>query len=362
VIDLDQFPDYEDIDREDMLSRILGMPSQLRQAWSLVQSLSLPSHLRDAEHIVVVGMGGSAIGADLMRTLAETEARVPVSVVRDYDLPAYVGERSLVLLSSFSGTTEEVLSAADHAVKRNAKIVAITGGGLLAERMGKSGVPIIRFRFDGLPREALGFSTLGMIGTLAQLGYISDKTTDVDATATALEQLAGELGPQVPAERNPAKRLAQHLSPRLGLIYGGGLMAEVARRWKGQINANAKSWAFCEQLPELNHNALLGYLFPSEIGPKVWVVILSSRLNHPRTTLRGQVTQEELNRRGIQSTTIEARGGSVLEHLFTAAYVGDWVSYYLALVHEVDPSDDSALQFFKTRLSQLDVRGNGHAR
>jgi glucose/mannose-6-phosphate isomerase len=362
VIDLDQQRHYEDVDREGMLARILALPTQLRRAWSLAQSLSLPSYLREKDNVVVAGMGGSAIGADLTRTLAEAEARVPVAVVRGYELPSYVNERSLVVLSSFSGATEEVLSAADQAIRRNAGIVAIAGGGPLAERVSKAGAPVVRFSFDGRPRAAVGFSTLGMLGILAHLGYISDKTTDVHAAANLLKQLVSELGPDVPAERNPAKRLAQNLSPRLTVTYGGGLMAEVARRWKGQINENAKSWAFYEQLPELNHNAVLGYLFPADLGPRVWVVILSSRLNHPRITLRESVTREELSRRGIQSTTIEARGDSILEHLFSAVYFGDFVSYYLALVHEVDPSDDATLGFFKTRLSQLGEGGNGLVR
>jgi glucose/mannose-6-phosphate isomerase len=359
VIDLDQQRHYEDIDREQMLASILAMPSQLRQAWSLVQSLSLPSRLREAQNVVLAGMGGSAIGADFTRTLAEREARVPMEVVRGYDLPTYVDERSLVVLSSFSDTTEEVLSAADQAVRRNAGVIAVTAGGPLAERMVKGGATVVRFHFDGRPREALGFSTLGVVGILAHLGYISDKTTDVDAAATLLEQLVEEFGPEAPADCNGAKRLAQHLTPRLAVIYGGGLMAEVARRWKNQLNENAKSWSFYEQLPELNYNAMLGYLFPSDLGQRVWVVILSSRLNHPRITMREHVTREELSRRGIQSSTVEGRGNSALEQILSAAYIGDFVSYYLALIHEVDPSDDATLGFFKARLSQLGGSGGG---
>jgi glucose/mannose-6-phosphate isomerase len=350
MMDLDQRPLYDDIDRDGMLNRILGLPGQIRQAWSIMQASSLPGDFGGARNIVVCGMGGSAIGGDLTRAVVEPEARCPVQVVRGYDLPRYVGRDSLVILSSFSGTTEEVLSAAHQALAVQARVIGITTGGDVAQLGQHVDFPVVTFDFDGTPREAIGYSTFLMLGLLTRLGYVADQTTQVEATAQIIEQLFREFGPDVRTDENEAKRLAQLMSSRVLVFYGGGHLSDVARRWKGQLNENAKSWAFFEQLPELNHNAVLGYKFPSDAAQRIMVVILSSNLNHPRIALRESLTKEELERRGVQVRRIEARGSSRLEHVMSTVAFGDLVSYYLALVHEVDPNEMDVLKFFKARL------------
>lgn len=356
MIDLDQPQQFGDVDRARMLDRLLALPTQLRKAWATAQGLAFPVEYRGASQIVVCGMGGSAIGGDLARSLVESETRAPIAVVRGYDLPAFVGPQTLVVLSSFSGSTEETLSAGEAALRAGARVVALTTGGVLAERARQASLPLMQFSNPGQPREAIGYSLLLMLGVLAHLGYISDRTTEVEAAADLLEGMSGDLGPAVPTDRNPAKRLAQRLYGKLGIVYGGGFMAEVARRWKGQLNENAKQWAFFEQLPELNHNAVLGYQFPSEAADRVLVVVLSSGLNHPRIGLREQVTIELLGRWGIRAERVEARGATALEQVLSATYIGDWVSYYLALINDVDPSDNATIDFLKAQLARADRR------
>jgi glucose/mannose-6-phosphate isomerase len=305
-------------------------------------------------------MGGSAIGGDLTRVLAEPEARVPITVIRDYNLPRYVGRDTLVLASSFSGSTEETLSACEQALRVGARVVAITTGGTLAERARSAGFPLIQFSFDGQPREAIGYSTLLMVGALVRLGYIGDCTTQVEAAAGLLQRLGGEIGPEVPTESNRAKRLAQRLFGRIPVVYGGGLMAAVARRWKSQINENAKQWAFFEHLPELNHNAVLGYQFPTDVANRVFVVLLSSSLSHPRIRARERATSELLGRWGVTFEMLAAEGSSPVEHLYSATYFGDFVSYYLALVNDVDPSNIDTIIFLKARLAQVADRAQSN--
>jgi len=350
MMDLDKLDHYEDIDRAGMLNRILNLPTQIREAWSIAQGYQLPNAYSGASHVVICGMGGSAIGGDLTRALVEPEMRVPVQVVRGYDLPRYVGRDSLVILSSFSGTTEEVLSVAHQALAAQARVIGVTTGGDVAKLGRQVDFPVVSFSFDGTPREAVGFSTFLMLGILARLGYVSDPTTQVEDAAGVIERMSVELGPDVPTDENSAKRLAQELSSKIVVIYGGGHLSDVARRWKGQMNENAKSWAFFEQLPELNHNALLGYKFPSEAEQRMMVVILSSSLNHPRITLREEITRELLGAWGVRARRVEARGKSRLEHVMSSAWYGDIVSYYLALVHEVDPNEMDLLTFFKARM------------
>jgi glucose/mannose-6-phosphate isomerase len=353
MIDLDQRAQYDDVDAAGMLQRILELPQQTRDAWALAQGTKLPPSHAGASNIVICGMGGSAIGGDLTRSLVEGEARVPIVVTRTYDLPRFVSRDSLVIVSSFSGETEETLSCCERALETNARVVAVTTGGALAGRAQQANFPLVTFRYSpGQPREAIGYSTLLMLGVLSNLGYVADRTTEVEAAADLLNEMAQELGPDAPADENPAKRLAQRLFGRVGVICGGGLMAEVARRWKGQFNENAKNWAFFEQLPELNHNAVLGYQFPANLSERIVVVMLSSSLNHPRVTLRESITEELLGRWGVRTQRIEARGSRPLEQVLSATYFGDFVSYYLALINDVDPSDIDVINYLKQRLAQ----------
>jgi len=167
-----------------------------------------------------------------------------------------------------------------------------------------------------------------------------------------LEKLLGELKETVPANSNRAKQLAAGLQGKVAVIYGAGALSEVARRWKTQINENSKSWAFYEVFPELNHNSVVGYQFPSELASKIYVVLLRCPSLHPRILTRYQVTSEILKQSGISHETINSQGGSQLSQMMSLVYMGDWVSYYLAILNETDPTPVKAIDYLKKRLSQ----------
>lgn len=339
------------LDPAGMIDRILGLPRQMRDAWAQANRTTLPSSHAGAKAVAICGMGGSAIGGDITRTLVEPEAEVPVVVLRGYDLPGFVDRDTLVILSSFSGTTEETIAACDRGLEAGARLIAVTTGGLLAERARSAGFPLLQFDFIGHPRSAIGYSSLLMLGVLTRLGYVRrDYDPQVSSAADLLDRMAGDLGPT--AEGNPAQRLASRSVGRIVAVYGGGLMAEVARRWKGQFNENGKNWAFFDQLPELNHNAVLGYGFPEHAGASLLVVMLSCPANHPRITLRERITTELLHSNGVPVERVEACGDSAFEQVFSALYFGDFVSYYLALANGVDPSDNRAIDHLKARLAQ----------
>jgi glucose/mannose-6-phosphate isomerase len=340
-----------EIDRARMIDRIVGLPQQMRYAWTQAKNATLPSSHAGARAIAICGMGGSAIGGDVARTLVESELDVPIVVVRGYDLPGFVDRDTLVILSSYSGWTEETLAACERALEAGARIIAVTTGGALAERAASAGFPLLRFQFPSQPREAIGYSSLLMLGVLTQLGYTSDYSDQISAAADLLERMAVELGP-VGDPANAARGLASRCRGRIVAVYGGGLMAEVARRWKGQLNENAKTWAFFDQLPELNHNAVLGFRFPEGVGRELLVVMLSAQGSHPRITLRERITTELLQSNGIDVERVEARGSGSVEQVFSALYLGDFVSYYLALANGVDPSDNEAIDQLKARLAR----------
>jgi glucose/mannose-6-phosphate isomerase len=353
MIDLDSWALFHGIDPDDMLGRIAELPQQCRDAWANVQNLELPPEYRQVNKIVVLGMGGSAIGGDLLRALAEPECALPIVINRDYTVPAFVDAETLVIASSYSGNTEETLAAFEEASKRGAALLAITTGGKLAQRAQELEVPLLTFSYKSQPRAALGYSLVSLIGIVQKFGFIGDKTTDLEEAAVVMEALQEEIGETAPLAQNPAKKLAKRLYGHLPVVYGAGYLAEVAHRWKTQFNENSKAWGFFEQLPELNHNAVLGYQFPPDLAEKVVVVMLTSFLDHLRNKVRFQVTQEILAKQGVACEVVSAYGQSPLAQMLSAIHFGDYVSYYLALLYQVDPSPVPVINYLKERLAQL---------
>lgn len=335
-----------------MLAHLEGLPAQLEAAWRLVSGFEAPAALRDLDNIVVAGMGGSAIGADLVRGLCADQLRAPFMVWRDYGLPAFVGPRTLVIASSNSGGTEETLSAVERALAVGAPVVGLTTGGRLAARLAGAGQPLIRFDYQGQPRAAVGYSMLLVLGVLSRLGYVAEQTAAIRAGIAAVREAAAHFGPTISSDSNDAKKLAEALQDRATIIYGAGFLAPVARRWKGQWNENAKRWAFFEELPELNHNAVVGYEFPVDAANLLHIVILCSDLLPPRMGLRCAATAELLDRQHVPHTSVRAWGDGALAHVLSTVTYGDWTSYYLALLDGVDPTGIAAIDYLKARLAE----------
>ena len=356
MIDLDAPETFSQADPKGAIDRIFGLPGQVQAAWSLATQLELPDSHRSARNVLICGMGGSAIGGDLVRSLVEGAIRVPFGIVRGYDLPAYVNGDTLVILSSYSGGTEEVLSNCEQAIAAGARILAVTGGGRLGQIAKERSFPTVSFQFVGQPREALGYSALLIAGVLIKLGYVSDMKMGVEEAIEVMNEMANELAPGVPSADNPAKQLAHRLKGRLPVVYGGGFLTEVARRWKGQFNENAKNWAFYENFPELNHNAIAGFRFPTEVRERITVLMLSCERNHPRIKLREQITGELLAQAGVASEVIEARGASPIAQMLSLVYLGDLTTYYLALLNEADPTEIDVLNYLKGRLASVPIR------
>jgi glucose/mannose-6-phosphate isomerase len=352
TIDLDDFSIYAKYDPAGMLARIKELPEQYREAWEAVKDFNLPDDYREIDNVVILGMGGSAIGGDLVRSLVQGESRVPVIIHRDYGLPHFVNDRTLVIASSNSGNTEETLSGFETALKSGAKKVAVTTGGKLKELAEANGVPVFVITYIAPPRATLGFSLLPILAVLQKLGLLWDKSEDVDETVRVLKLLAGRLEETVPAAENRAKQLARRLAGRLPVIYGGGFTAEVAHRWKTQINENSKAWAFYEVFPELNHNATVGFPLPPEVAGSIEVLFLRSPLQNRRLRLRMDVTAELLDRAGVSHEAIDSEGESALAQMMSLIMLGDFTSYYLSILYEQDPSPVAVIDYLKKRLAE----------
>ncbi|MBE9513042.1 MAG: bifunctional phosphoglucose/phosphomannose isomerase [Chloroflexi bacterium] len=343
---------YKQYDPEGMLNRIHEFPRLCEQAWQMAMNFDLPSDYTRVDKVVILGMGGSAIGADLVASLVVPEAKLPITVCRGYELPAFTNAKTLVIASSYSGNTEETLSSFEQALKTGAKKLVITTGGKLKAVAEKRNIPVFSFEYKAQPRAALPFSLMPILCFLQRLGFISDKSQDLTETVSVLEQLSPRINEDIPLSQNPAKQLASKLYNHLPVIYGAGIVSEVAHRWKTQLNENSKAWGFYEVFPELNHNAVVGYQFPKELAGKIVVVLLKSSLLPQRIQLRYPVTGQLLEQAGVSYQVVNGNGVSPLSQIMSLILFGDYVSYYLAMLYQIDPSPVKAINFLKEQLGQ----------
>jgi len=340
------------IDPSGMLASISGLRDQCRSAWTSAQSLDLPADYREIDRIAILGMGGSAIGGDFFRVLLQRESGVPVFNVRQYDLPPFVNERTLVIASSFSGNTEETLSSFGQALPMPCKKLAITSGGKLLTTARANGVPVLTYEFKGEPRAAVGWGLMPLLAVGQKLGLMQGIDRDVDEMLSVMEDLEGEIGVDAPASDNEAKQVARRLHEKLPVTYGAGPLTEVAHRWKTQLNESSKVWAFYEELPELHHNAIIGYKLPTGIVRDTVVVFLRSEdIVHPRVLLRYDFTERLLHDAGVESLTVTTRGKCALAQVMSLILFGDYVSGYLALLYEVDPTPTTVIDELKAWLA-----------
>lgn len=351
-INLDDPQIFQQLDPEGMLTCLHEMPQLCQQAWQMALNFDLPQDYSEIDKVVILGMGGSAIGGDLVSGLAVSEAKLPVLIHRAYNLPAFVNNRTLVIASSYSGNTEETLSAFEQALETGAKKLAIATGGKLKTIAEKRNIPLFSFDYKAQPRAALPFSFIPVLGFLQKLGFVADKSAEVAETVDTLKQLSEKINEGVPSSRNPAKQLAQRLYGHLPVVYGAGIVSEVAHRWKTQFNENSKAWAFYEVLSELNHNAVVGYQFPPELASKIVVVLLQSNLLHPRLLLRYRVTSQLLEQAGVDYQIVDGEGTSPLSQIMSLVLFGDYVSYYLAMLYKIDPSPVKTIDYLKAQLAK----------
>lgn len=349
-MNLDDTSRFEQLDPQDMLGAVNDLPDQLDRAWNLGKSLDLAG-IGQVNRIVACGMGGSAIGADLLSSYVAPLARVPVIVWRNYDLPAFARTpETLVIASSHSGNTEETLSGFEAALDSGARALAITTGGKLAERAQEAGVPVWRFEHSGQPRAAVGYSFGMLLGVLARLDLIDDQSHEIEHAVETMKLQQLDLGADVPAVKNPSKRMAGQFVERWPVIIGAEILGPVARRWRTQIAELSKAIAQFEILPEMDHNMVAGVEAPEILFDKSMVVFLRAAAYHPRNLLRADISREIMMVEGFNTDSYTALGDTPLAQQWSALHYGDYVAYYLAMAYGIDPSPVRAIEDLKQRL------------
>ena len=350
---LDNLETYVGLDLQDMHSEIVRLPDQIEEAWALGQNLPLPK-VDKIERVIVSGMGGSAIGSDLLIGLVSNECPVPAVTNRDYALPAWArGPGTLFIASSHSGNTEETLAAYEMAKARECTIMVVSTGGKLAERAHRDGNPHWKFSHAGQPRAGVGYSFGLLLAVFARLGLIADPTAAIEETVAALRAQAERLVKSVPAVQNPAKRYGMQLMGRSFVVFGAEFLTPVARRWKTQVNELPKAWAQFEELPEANHNALCALEVPENVTSSTFAMFLVSSRYGDRNALRMELTRKAYMLEGVSTDYYKAKGQSQMTQQWTTLQFGDFMSYYLSIAYGTDPTPVDALANFKNELAGL---------
>jgi glucose/mannose-6-phosphate isomerase len=337
-----------------MLGLIAQIPAHLRDAWAITRRLELGDAGRATTSAALLGMGGSAIGGDLVAGIWSDRLRVPLTVVRGYDLPAWVSPSTLVIASSNSGNTEETLSALGAALQTKAPVVAMTTGGALATAAGRASMPLLSFPKVGMPRAAIGYSVGLTAGLLERAGHLDLAGDEVEAGAAAAEKAVSAYGPEVPTSANRAKQLAWSLLDRLPIVEAAGFLSPVARRWKTQLNENGKTAAAWEELPEATHNTVVGYPHPEVVSDHLFVVFLASSSDHPRNRVREALSKAALDDESIANDRVVFEDRGRLAQAMHAIVLGDYVSTYLAVLYGADPTPIEVLDRIKEALAGTD--------
>jgi glucose/mannose-6-phosphate isomerase len=345
--------DIQRIDPSNMYQLVRDFPARAREVLALTSAAPVRMSIRGVQNIVLCGLGGSAIGGDLLKSYLADELRVPFQVNRNYTLPRFVGPGTLVIISSYSGNTEETITAHREAVKRKAKVLCISSGGATAKNARTRKNPLITIPGGLPPRAALPYSFFPLLTTLARLGFITSKTRDIKETLALLDTLASTYGnPETPD--NQALRLAQQLSGRIGVIYSSTERFDaVATRWRGQMAENAKTLMWGHVLPEMNHNELVGWKVLRNQMQDMQVIFLRDKGDHPRIRMRMDITKSILGEYTSRITEVWSEGTSVLARMFSLTYLGDWASFYTAILNGEDPTPVAVIDFLKSELAKV---------
>lgn len=349
---LDAIKTYE-LDESDINFGIERLSDQLLQAWEGMAQVSLPKAYKEVEKIVIIGMGGSALGAQLLRNGWLSELRLPVEIINNYTLPAHVDAKTLVILSSYSGNTEEILEALKLARKTKAKLFVIATGGKLKSAAVRYKIPHYIFDPGELapkPRLAVGFSLGAMTGLVSALGFMKLTKEKKEEMLAAMEEVVSVSSMHVKEKKNPAKTVAAELHGRALLIVAADHLIGNAHVLRNQIHETAKQYCHFLPLPELNHHLLEGMSHPKSAIENMTVLMIRSELYHARTKKRFDITAGVFEEQGARVVEYDAGGPSKEAEVGEVLQWGSFLAYYMAMMNDLDPGEIPFVDRFKAEL------------
>ncbi len=343
-----------DFDRSNFLRFLNEFPAQLTRARELVKAVQPRLEVSRIRNVVFAGMGGSAISGDLFMAYTLDELPYPAQVNREYTIPAYVDPGTLFFATSYSGNTEETLSATRLALERGAQVVCISSGGELEKFSQSNGMLHIKIPGGLPPRQALGYLFFPVLFLCERIGMIRSREADVQETAQLLNELQRRFNPNASQGRNLPNHIAQSLYQSIPVIYTAvPYLHPIPVRWRNQFNENSKIMAFSNVFPELNHNEIMGWEGPPKVNQCFRVILLRDAEESARNKQRVEITKAILRDKGIPILEVFAEGKSRLARMFSLIYIGDWASYYLAMINAKDPIKIDSITLLKKKLAEL---------
>ncbi len=332
----------EGMDKQNMLDKLKEFPAQCKEGYSF----PLPQMQdRKFKNVIFCGMGGSAVGGNIISTVAYESSGLPCMVNSDYSLPLWVGRETLVVITSYSGDTEETVSAMKSAKKKGSGIIAISSNGKIENLAASEKIPFIKIPGGYPPRCALGYIFFPIYRMISSLGIVPELHTEIFNRIK--KWTAGFLPDR---KNNLALNITEKFYDRVPLIYSGTRLLPAITRWKTQIAENSKSFAFINVFPEMNHNEIMSWHYPRWFIKKCVPVFITSGNEHPRTKLRFEITKNIISQIQPDIVDIKVKGRTLLEEIFYLIVLGDWVSFYLAILNRVNPTEIKEISLLKKQM------------
>jgi glucose/mannose-6-phosphate isomerase len=344
------------IDSKQALASIEQLASQIQEAWTTAKALTIPAPKAKIQQVVVAGMGGSILGTHVIQTVFKEELRVPIIIAPDYTVPHFVNEHTLVVASSYSGSTEETLAAVQDAQKKGAQIVGITSGGKLAEWLNENNYPCLQFPTtynpSNSPRMALGYSIFGQMALLSKTGILNLDDSMYQEVLDIIAAVHLDCSVSIEQGVNQAKLLAFEMLHRLPIVTVAEHLEGAAHVFANQINENAKTYSEFRVVPELNHHLMEGLQFPDSNRDNLLFVMVTSGLYEKSNQRRMELTQQVMDENDVHSIAVTLKGETKLSQAFELITISAYASYYLAMLNNQDPVPNPWVDWFKAELKK----------
>ena len=354
MTNLDSIEEIKKVDKGNILDSITALPDQMAQVWQEIKENGVPEACRTSKNVVVSGMGGSALGGRIVDSLITDRARTPIEIFTEFRLPNYVNRDTFVILCSYSGNTEETLTAAHEALNRGASLFCITTGGKLGKFMEDN-------RLDGYiinpihnpsnqPRMGLGYSIIAVLAALAKCEFINLLDTEVHEAIETARKFSEDFSVNTPTSQNLAKIFAAKLKNKIPVLIASEHLVGVTHAFKNQLNENSKVFALLFDIPELNHHLMEGLRNPAEAKKFLHFVFFESDLYSKEIKLRYPITKEVVGKQEVATDVYKLNSNKKLNQIFEELTFGSYVNLYLALLYDIDPSPIPWVDYFKDML------------